>query len=320
MDIRRTAFNFIPLWAFIVFVVFLSYMFFLRAPVILVSDIYAHALYGEQWEQIRTLEVSFKILRPVRIFRIMEETDSQSIADAVRGSRLTPHSVFFSYRYEEAARFYSAELEKAGNKTTKAFLFLNKERRTNNTESLIHIKSNTEIDYYRAAYCAAILSREKRTSRSVNSDATRDIVVIYDTRADNSEQNAFERGLRDGRYFGGMRFALNTELGSRDAIDCIVIEGPSSTFLQSVSETPVILLSWFYNENYFPPNVKAQIDDSPYALIPKALGMRAGRLKAGETLTVPANFKILKNNIINKKLIPELRRAMNAKLPSEIAP
>jgi hypothetical protein len=321
MDTRRLAYNYIPLWAFIAFITFLSYMFFLRPPVILVSDIYAHALYGEQWEQTRVLEASFRILRPVRVFRIMTETDSQTIADTIMNARSTPHSVFFPFRYEEAARFYGKELERSKNTTTKIFLFLNRQPHADNTESLIRIQTNTGIDYYRAGYAAAILSREAGAALPGNSGGGREIVFINNIQISDSEKSAFERGLHTGSYYGGVRFVLNTDSGgNQDVIDCIVIAGPAAAFLQSARTTPVILLSWFFNENYLPPNVKIQIDDSSFALIPKAVKTRMNQLRAGNTLTLPNDFNILKDNIVNKKLIPELQKAVNARLPSEITP
>jgi hypothetical protein len=287
-------------------------MFFLRSPVILVTDIYSHALYGEQWEQIRALEASCRILRPVRVFRIMEETDSQSIADAIINARFTPHSVFFPYRYMEAAVSYSSKLETSGNKKIKTFLFLNKHQKGANTESLISIESDAGVDSYRIGYSAAVLSREARVSRHEDSGDGGEIVFIYDTEINENEKSAFERGVQDGKFSGRTLFALNAEARIRDNIDCVVIGGPAAVVLQSVTETPVILLSWFYNTNYLPLNVKMQIDDSPYALIPKTFKTPGRALKAGSVITLPSNFKIINNRIVNRKLISELRKAIRA--------
>ncbi|MDR3324640.1 MAG: hypothetical protein LBS82_01440 [Spirochaetaceae bacterium] len=290
----------------------MTYLFFLRPPVILVTDVYSHALYGAEQEQLQIFTSSFRILRQVKVFRIMEETDGYTIAEAIKKARPIPRFVFFPFHYSEAAKIYNDHIKQEGNDATKTIVLFYEENQTKNKNDYISIAPDIRLDYYRTGRSAAILSREIRASREDNLNIHRQITFMYDTQANSEAQSAFEKGLQDGGYSGTARFVNARDMVDHNNLDCVVIEGPANAFLQSVKEIPAILLSWFHDTNYFPDNIKIQINDSPYALIPKVVGLPESSLVAGAVLKVPSSFQILRNKIVNKKLIGELSKAVRS--------
>ncbi|MDR3301782.1 MAG: hypothetical protein LBT01_04530 [Spirochaetaceae bacterium] len=312
MDVKRFGLSSIPLISFVLFMIVITYLFFLRPPVILVTDIYTHALYGAEREQILIFEASFKIGRQVKVFRIMEETDSYTIAETIKKTKPAPEFVFFPFHYSDAAKIYADQIKQEGNPLTKTLVFFYEETQAKNTDSYISITPDTKLDSYRKGRCAAILSKEIRLSHEENLNINKQINFIYDTQPNNDAQQAFEKGLAASGYFGKVNFVNTRDMVAQDYLDCVVIEGPASLFFQSATGIPVILLSWFNDPIYFPDNVKIQIDDSPYALIPKIVSLPKNGFAAGSVLKVPATFKIIRNKIINKKLIGELSKAIRS--------
>lgn len=135
-------------------------MFFLRPPVILVSDIYFSAVYGRKYENIGRIDASFKIFRQIKIVRVMEDTSSLSITEAIQKSSRRPAAVFFPYAYIEAAGLYAKVLAEDNNSATKTFVFSDGNNQDNNDFPFYYVKSRTEVDYYRAGVCAASLASE----------------------------------------------------------------------------------------------------------------------------------------------------------------
>jgi hypothetical protein len=316
---KKIFFYYVPLVSLIIFVSILSYVFFFRSPIILVSDVYAYALYGADWERMRVLSVSLKARRPVRIYRLMEETDSQTISENIVKANREPHSVFFPGRFADAARIYGDYIRQAGNQKTKAILLQDGSRVQVAPDNVVSAVSGTEIDYYRAGFCAAQLSIDYLEASSAAALATGsppipegEIVFIYDTQPTNMCREAFINGTTDAGFTGTTNFSPGRDSLVNERVSCIVIEGPASGVLNAARQ-PVIVLTWFYNKNYLQHNIMVHIDDSPYALIPKII---KGPLKDGSIIKIPADFTILKGNIKKRPLYRALRRAAKSRLPS----
>jgi hypothetical protein len=323
MELRRLFLNYVSLFALIISVGLLSYVFFFRPPVILVSDIYSSALYGADWERMRLLSLSLKILRPVHIYRLMEETDSKTISENIIKANSKPHSVFFPGRFSDAAQFYGDDIKEQGNQTTKAVLCYDSSRELQAHENIIIAVNGPQIDYYRAGYSAALLAKdyvtkkEKTLAAATTASAAAasdppssvdegEIVFIYDTQPTSENSDAFIRGTAAAGFTGTTNFSLGRDSLLNDRVSCFVIEGPPAGILGSTATQPMIILTWFYNKNYLRQNIKVQIDDSPYALIPKVLKERP---KTGSTISIPADFIILDSHIKDRALSASLRRA-----------
>jgi hypothetical protein len=309
---RKLFFYYVPLVSLSIFVGTLSYVFFLRPPIILVSDIYAYALYGADWERMRLLSVSLKARRPVRIYRLMEETASQTISDNIVKASKEPHSVFFPGRFGDAARIYGDYIRQEGNQKTKTILLQDNSRVQQAPDNIVSAVSGTEIDYYRAGYCAALLSADYLAAAAAAALATGspaipqgEIVFIYDTQPAGVCREAFISGTSDAGFTGTTNFAPGRDSLVNDRVSCIVVEGPATGVL-SAARQPLIVLTWFYNKNYLQHNIMIHIDDSPYALIPKII---EDPLKDGSVIKIPADFTIIKGNIKKRPLSAALRRA-----------
>ncbi|MDR2864374.1 MAG: hypothetical protein LBV68_02050 [Spirochaetaceae bacterium] len=306
MDIKKIAENYIPLISFIVFLSILSYLFFLRPPIILVSDVYVHEIYGEHEERMRNFASSFSVFRQIKVIRVPEDVDSYSMAEIIQRNNASPFCVFFPFRYQEIAEIYRDEITQNGNKTTKIFVMANKEKVPSHAERIIYTVSDAERDYYRAGYCAAILSRDEGALNNAQRNSERYIAFIYDRDINDRGKSAFEDGLLAGGFSGKSRFSFNQESLRPNDLACVVVDGPADLFFQSPTDVPVILFTWLENEDYFPNNIKIRIDDSPYTLICRTLKLPKKSLIDGAVLKIPADFHILKKTLDNKKLINEL--------------
>jgi hypothetical protein len=294
--------NYVPLVSFILFISIITYLFFLRPPIVLVTDVYFETLYGVKKGQLEQLKASFRVFRQIKKVYVGEDTSNLTIIDSVEKSYFAPFCVFFPFWYKDAAAAYSQK-----HTASKTYVFLDNNNAPQDASSVIYIRSDTENDYYRMGRFAAALSNES----GVKDDGHKKILFIYDIDIESAEESAFNKGLAAGGFLGGSDFIKNNEFQSVGNVSCVVVQGPAASFLNAGTSVPAIVRAWFLNPKYVPNNIKVQIDDSPYCLIPK---INVYKNKKGNTLQVPADFIILYDKILNKKITRDLRKAKNSSL------
>jgi hypothetical protein len=314
VTVRRFGELYIPLISFIAFIGLITNLFFFRAPVILVSDLYFSSLYGGAHEQVRRLEATFLILKQIRIVRVLQDTDSLSLAEAVqRASFRPPEAVFFPYSYAEAAELYASTQIKAGNIATKTVVFADRNKPGHGEELCYYVRTDGDIDFFRAGHCASILAREAGASQAaaLTPDVPRSIIFIYDSDISMTDRKTFITGAEEDSSFSGrIDFASAYDNRNWNNAASIIIHGLAPAFLQSSIDIPSVLFSWQDNINYLPSQVKVMVNDSPYFLIPDVLRrLRMSDEIENKNITVPSRFTVISSRIKEKSLIKELKKA-----------
>jgi hypothetical protein len=315
VTVRRFGELYIPLISFIAFIGIITNLFFFRAPIILVSDIYFSALYGNAHEQVRRLQATFAILKQIRLVRVLQDTDNLSLTEAVmRASFRPPEAVFFPYSYSEAAELYASTQAKAGNTATKTVVFADRNKPGHGEELCYYVRTNSDVDFFRAGQCAAILARENGVSEP-SPDVPRSIIFIYDSDISLTDRKTFIAGAEEDTLFTGrIDFASAYDNRNWNNAAAIIIHGLAPAFLQSSIDIPSVLFSWQDNINYLPSQVKVMVNDSPYYLIPtvlRQLRMTAQDDIENKNLTVAAKFTVISSRIKDKSLIKELKKAVS---------
>jgi hypothetical protein len=277
------AFRVVPALALVMLAGLVCGAVFVRAPLVLVSDKEAHALYGEPDETFRILAASLQTRRRVKVYRVMHESDPASIAAAVAKIKPLPCAAFFPERYRLAAAAYAEANERAENTTTKTFVLLGKADAGAHVQKCYLIAPDAEVDLARTARCAAALA-----DGTARADTKQSILFAYPAAhpPPQRDKKALEKALAAAGFAGKTVDAAANTIPPAHYAAAIIAGGgfPASNITGSA---PIIIRSWAAAA-LFPSTVKARFDDSPYALIPSIMALPPDALKIGIVIKVPS--------------------------------
>jgi len=228
--------------------------FFVRAPVVFVTDDIFTAIYGEERARLKALEASLRLFRRIQVVPIGENGDQEMTAIAAAEAARSPLCAIFPSRYREAAERYTG---KKPGVPVKVLEGRNAES-GGSSENFTSIRTDTVRDMYAAGRAAAVLAE----------NAPGEILLIQNSWFREQERTAFAAGLRDQGceknplYLPGSDTA-RTYCGA-------VLGGPSEVYLQRNLHIPLILFSWM-NPAWVPPEAVLIFDDSPWALLVRAV-------------------------------------------------
>jgi hypothetical protein len=160
------------------------------------------------------------------------------------------------------------------------------------------------LNSWRLGRCAALLAGE--------TDGT--VLVFQDRENFPVEQEAFLAGLREeGENLVLLRLNPSVEYSSWEQVRCVVLAGPSESYLRREQEIPALLYSWL-DPALSPSSVRIVADDSPWALASGALRAPSGA-GASPYRTVPAAFSIPWGRVGNSALRERLKKALSSQIP-----
>jgi hypothetical protein len=284
-------------WAVVFFIPLLGAgFFFLRAPVLIVSDTFFDLLYGPRrtWE--RRLVLSLRFFRPIKTVLIGENAGQDMVPFAVETASARPHAVFFPFRYGEGAGRYVRQHPDIPT------VVLGGRAPPPTEENLLFFGTDTPLDMYRAGLCAAALIRPDE-----------EVFVFPDSLVTGADREAFVEGLRTGGYTKDPLYMnAYADLSSRTGI-AVVMNGTPPSFLDSGIKIPVILFSWM-DPALTSRDVKLVFDDSPWALALEAVKLLEGGGKEG---VVPSKISIFNRRLQERSLGTAIR---NLTRQARIAP
>jgi hypothetical protein len=267
-------------------------LFFLRPPVVLVTDAAFEGLYGfrRTWE--KRIETAIRLFRPVAIARIAENTGSDVVAFAVEEAAPRPYAVLFPYRYYEGAQRYAGQYP-----DIPVILLGNGMGRAPAGEGLLFVRTDRKTDFYRAGRCAAILAR----------DDGGQILFYQDDFVSLEDRDAFLLGLQEEGYDQRpIYMGISSDYASPGGISCVVMTGSASAFLERNEKIPVILFSWV-DPALTSGAVKLILDDSPWALAVRAVEMAAE--KQDQPL-IPSNIVVMERRISSEGVLQNLKKVI----------
>jgi hypothetical protein len=275
-------------------------LFFNRAPVVLVTDSLFTGLYGRRRAFVRQVELSLLLVRPVITVFVSSGAGPDLVSLAVWNTSKQPFTVFFPYRYHEAALRYARE-----HPGVQSVVFAGREKAPPALAAsapAAWFSTDVRTDFYRAGYCAGALTvPENRIEESFGA-APREIVVFQDEYSvGDKEREAFSLGLEAYRadirglpagnpvpanasfpgipLFTGRNWDFSGSDNPEDIakLACAVVSGGGEVFFKADIGIPLVMFTWL-NPAVLPDETVLTFDDSPWALIPQALDiLKTGR-------------------------------------------
>jgi hypothetical protein len=326
--LERYYLDFLPVYAFLLFLFGGTAVFMLRSPVVVLTDDVFSAVYGPSREHIKRMEMSLRLFRRVKLTRISEDAELDAIVFAVEDAARKPLAAVFPYRYYNAALRYAAENPKIVSVVIAGLNAVSVASNPEEKRSIFFIKQDEKIDFYRAGLCAAFLS--SRTAHPFllpkTDDGEKSVLVIKNEKTADQAESFFEQGLRKGGSGASSVFRGINDNYPLKNLSCAVFWGPSNGFLYSGVENkiPNIIFSWI-DPGFSSPNVKVIIDDSPLELLPSIVkSLRQGNIKktlqAGESAEAfaPSTFKIMSLRTASLPLALYLSIAVKLTPPDEL--
>jgi hypothetical protein len=266
--------------------------FFLRPPVLLVTDNSFELIYGNMRGLMVRTEAALKLFRPVKQVRLAGGIGPDRVVFAVEEASAKPFCVLFPYRYREGAGRYA---EKHPGTPSAV---LSGRVRVSEGEDMPYIMTNTRTDLYRAGRSAAVFAREGG-----------EILLFQDESLGSSEREAFDLGLRDGGFEGAPRYLRgNIESVIPGNTAAVVIMGPADHYLRQNYDIPAILFSWT-DPGLTRRSIKVIFADSPLALAAEA----AAALSApGEITELPSRVVLMDKRIPEKEILLALKKMIKA--------
>jgi hypothetical protein len=237
-------------------------IFFLRAPVLIVTDPSFNALYGTKRRTVQAFNAGLTLFRPVRPVIIADGASPDIVAFAVEEAARSPYCILFPYRYNEGARQYAARYPH------RPVFVLGRRNPEGTVEETFFVETDVRTDLYRAGLCAGIIAQ--------NGEAG-EILFFQNETLSAAEEEAFEMGLKEADFEKpAVYMSVNQEYSDNKKVSCAVIYGSSTQFLIQNIETPVVLFSWI-DPDLTAASVKLVFDDSPWALVTGVVHMIAGK-------------------------------------------
>jgi hypothetical protein len=263
-------------------------LFFLRSPVLVVTDAPFEGLYGTRRSLEKRLAASLRMFRRVKPVLIAESAGADLIAFAVEGAAKNPHGVLFPYRYRYGAERYRNQFPRV------PVAVLGGGIRKEGIPGFFG--TDTPTDFYRAGRCAALFGPAGT------------IHVFRDDPVSEEDRRAFRIGLREEGYERDPVYGTFSDLFLPGNISCVVLSGVSA--FEETAKIPMVLFSWV-DPALTPGNIWLVFDDSPWALAVKAVEM----LDRGDTAgTIPSEILVLGERIPEKRILRGVKRAIRDNL------
>ncbi|MDR1419374.1 MAG: hypothetical protein LBI86_03285 [Treponema sp.] len=232
-------------------------VFFLRPPVLILTDAAFEGIYGEKRAGAAGMELSLAFFRRVKSVRVGEDSGSDMVVFALEAAAANPYCVLVPYRYADGARRYSREFPETPVGVLGAEAGGPELSGENGEDAPLFFSADRESDMYRAGRSAAILGMGGT-------------VLVYHTREMAAFRAALEEGLGGGTEF---RFlGPGAEFENFDGISCVILGRPSQPFAEKRPDIPVVLFSWL-DPALTTGETKVIFDDSPWAQAAQAVKM-----------------------------------------------
>jgi hypothetical protein len=297
-------------------------IFFLRSPVLILTDAPFLSLYGNSRARIRGIEASIALFRRVKPVIIAESAGPDIVVFVVEEAAANPYCVIFPPQFAEGARRYAEQfplipvvsLENGSGENRGGPGF------SGNPGPLpgrmVSLKTRREADFYRAGLCAGIMLLAGGGEGPENSGGgpgnSGEILVFPEQALSGAERSAFLTGLAAQKIAGPPRFFKTAgEIPLARGPSCVVLAGPAGEYLEKNPKNPAILFSWL-DPALTVREIFLIFDDSPWALAVPAVKLAVRGETGGN---IPSDMIFPRGRIADKRLLQDLKRAARSDLP-----
>ncbi|MDR2375146.1 MAG: hypothetical protein LBD96_01770 [Treponema sp.] len=285
-------------------------VFLCRSPVLFVSDAGFDAIYGFRRTLTGQIGLSLRLFRRVKRLVIAENANPEAMVFAIEEKEKRPWAVLGHSRYSWGLSQYARQRADVrviiiGEDSA----LLEQPVRSDPSPGGGDVElvfSDLRLNSWRLGRCAALLAGE--------TDGT--VLVFQDRQNFPVEQEAFLAGLREEREnLVPLYLDPSVDYSSWEQVRCVVLAGPSESYLRREQEIPCLLYSWM-DPALSPSSVRIVADDSPWALAFQALRVPSGG-DAALYRTVPAAFSIPWGRVGNSGLRGRLKKALVSQIPQD---
>jgi len=293
-------------------------IFFIRPPVLVVTDAPYAALYGKSHLRRQQFSASFALFRRVKPVLVADGASPDVVNLAVRGAAAQPFCVLFPRSQAAAALFFHEQFPE----TAVALLsgLVTVPEIPSPDGFLCVYGTDRPVDLYRAGLFAGILgsippqqpqkaekkAEKKAESAAVSPDSAPKTYILWQDRyVQAAERELFSRGVRENDPEAVIAFINTLAEMPNMKISCTVLSGAGSEYLEKNPKTPLILFSWI-NPDITAQEIVVLFDDSVWALVVPAVRMAAQGQAEGK---IPSKPLILSARIADNSIFRRLKKS-----------
>jgi len=286
---------------FVLAVIILLLMYFVRSPALVLTDASFAMLYDEARIRREVRNSSFALFRRVKPVVIADDAGDDIIQFAIAEVSSKPFCVIFPLRFAKSARLYRE-------KNPSAVVILLEGRFSENdnpaanavggsTDDYFVYKTDINADFYTAGLIAAALDGGKNGR----------IVVFLENNVQNQGREAVLKALNDIETpLQTSFYASFSQFTSNSDISCVILTDAGAEYFERNSGTPVIAFSWI-NPAYLHKDIAVTFDDSPWAFLVPAVRMASAKMTKGQ---IPSKRSILAEKTIDKAVLKKIKKLL----------
>ena len=281
-------------------------VFFIRYPVIIVTNDDIKAIYGEERARRREIFASIALFRRVKPVVIPDTLSPDLIIITIAETAKRQFCVLFPFAYSETAAQYHYEFPDtkvvllAGNAETAGLPSAN--------GIFCVYRTNQSTDLYRAGLFAGIIgeARQKAAEKALAGNESEsvqnlDVALLHGALLHSDYLEHFSKGVEERFPDSNVVFFKTvSEMPDSRTLSSVTLVGTASEYFERAPRAPLIIFSWL-NPEFVPETVRVIFDDSVWALAVPAVRMAAKKTAVGEisskTLMIsgkPADNVVLK--------------------------
>jgi hypothetical protein len=290
-------------------------IFFIRPPVLVVTDTPFVLLYGKSHLRREQRAASFALFRRVKPVIVADGAGSDVVNIAIQAATRQPFCVLFARNQAAAAMYFHEQSPE-----TPAILLsglVTVPEIPSPDGFLCVYGTDRRIDLYRAGLFAGILGNipQKQVKKAQKQDesaaispnsAPKTYVLWQDRYVQAAERELFSQGLREQDPESVVVLANSSaEMPDMKGISCVVLTGAGAEYLDKNPQMPLILFSWI-DPAFTAREVTVLFDDSVWALVVPAVHMAVQQQAEGK---IPSEPLIFSERISNNSTFRMLKKS-----------
>jgi hypothetical protein len=283
-------------------------IFFVRPPVLIVTDTPFVVLYGKSRLRRQRISASLALFRRVKPVMVADGAGPDVVNLAIQEAAARPFCVLFARNQAAAALLFHEQFPETSAVLLSGLVTVSEIPSPDGF--LCVYGTDRPIDLYRAGLCAGILGsmppkpvkkspKEDKTAANPPDTAPKTYVLWQDRYVQAAGRDFFSRGLKEQDPESVIIFTnTGAEIPDIKETACVVLAGAGADYLEKNPRMPLILFSWL-NPAFTAREVVMLFDDSVWAVTVPAVRMAAQRQAEGKIPSKPLIFpaKIADNSI-----------------------
>ena len=282
-------------------------VFFLRSPVLVVTDAPFAALYGKDNLRRQQLSASLTLFRWVKPVMVADGVSPDMVIYALREAASQPVCALFARSQAIAALRYHEQFPEISVVVLSGLVLV--PELSSPDGFLCVYGTDREVDLYRAGLCAGILGSARRNlapqteiqpeSAPPRADAPQTYVLWQDRSVRGTGRELFSQGVQEEDPESNVIFInLAIQMPDVKGVACLTLTGAGFEYLERNPPIPLILFGWL-DPALTAREVIVQFDDSPWALAVPAVRMAVQQQAEGKIPSKPLIFsgKTADNNV-----------------------